>query len=162
MIGVAFAALVSLSSDLSERLYLTCQVSDPPHVKIADIYRTPPSDEEAMARDILQAGEVSLMTPPPPETWELDPYVRTIKAGPGGWQWLFNNADFDPSEISGTITPQAGRYIMVRFNRISGTAETTFVIPQRASDAWRQVHGKPLPLTWSWTQTCTASGARAF
>lgn len=162
MIEVAFAvALAGVSQEFPERLYLTCQVSTPPAVAIGDLYRTPPRDEVTVATDLIEHGAVSLMEPPP-ETWIVDRDQQRIEAGPGSWRWAFDNAAFGTSEIRASLTTEGGRYITVTFNRITGAAETSFVMPEPESEAWRQKHGKPFPRSWSWTQRCTASQAPKF
>jgi hypothetical protein len=157
VIGVALAAaLAGPSQAIPDKLYLTCQVSAPPAVAVAELYRVPPRDEVTMAMDLIEQGAASLMEPPP-ETWIVDRSQQRIEAGPGKWRWTFHNAAFDRDEIRASQTTEGGRYIAVTFNRISGTAETSFVMPEPESEAWRQKHGKPFPRTWTWTQRCTAS-----
>ena len=83
MIGVAFAALLAgLSQDVPGRLYLSCKVTAPPIVTVAELYRVPPRDQDALAMDLLEHGAVSLVEPPP-ETWVVDRAQLQIEAGPG-------------------------------------------------------------------------------
>jgi hypothetical protein len=153
--------LAGLYQGLPERLYLTCQVKEPPSVTVAELYRVPPLNHDALAMDLFKQGLVSLMEPPP-ETWEVDRVQKLIKAGPGNWSWTFNNAGFGTSEITGSLTTSGGTFISVTFNRISGVAETTIMRTDAASEAWRKEHGKPLPPTWTWKQQCTASQSPRF
>ena len=117
MIGVAFAALLTgLSQDVPEKLYLTCQVTAPPNVTAAELYRVPPRDQDALAMDLIKQGAVSLVEPPP-ETWVVDRAQHLIEAGPGNWRWTFSDAVFGNSEISAALTTHGGTYIAVTFNR---------------------------------------------
>lgn len=162
MIGVAFAAaLAGLSDEFPDKLYLTCRMTAPPEVTVAELYRVLPRDRDAFAMDLFKHGLVSLMEPPP-ETWEVDRSQQLIKAGPGNWKWTFEHAGFGTSEIRGSLTTSGGTFISVTFNRISGVAETTIMRTETVSEAWRKEHGKPLPNTWTWKQQCTASQSPRF
>ena len=162
MIGVAFAAMLAGMSQASDNeLYLTCKVTKSHTVAIADVYRVPPRDGMAMAKDVLEGGVVSLMEPPP-ETWVVDRSQRSIKAGPGSWHWTFSNASFGANEISGSLRTGGGSLIWVSINRITGNVETTYFVTDAQNADWQKKHGKPLPPSWTWTQRCAASQATKF
>ena len=145
-----------LSQDSPEKFYLSCKVSDVPHVMVRDLYQVPPPTPANMARDIFESGAISL-TEPPPETWEVDRARNLIVAGPGGWAWTFRDATFGSREIVASFRTDGGTSIHININRINGTMVTSTFPSEAAIEAWRKKHGKPLPSYWTWTQQCTAS-----
>ena len=154
-------ASLGLVTDVAaaQAIYLNCKTSSTPSYLVRDLYagKAPPTTQ-AFLDDLWNAGIFGFVAQPP-TTWEVDFEVGIVSSD--GVR-DYHISETKKSSVTASFEGDPGTVFIWRLNRINGQVTLSKAMSLEDQAKWKSLHGRDIPLLWSWVQDCTASDKPAI